>query len=370
MRFRLEITGAAMLALGCSSLLGLDEFHAGDAGTDGGTSGASGAAGGGQGGASGGASGGSGGSECSTGAKECLGLLPRECVGGRWKTSATECPFLCKGGTCDGECKPDATECAGQEFRFCRADYLWERTQCPLVCDSIDGCVGSCLPDTYRCNGAVGLERCNSDGEYMSHQVCAHECAYVSGTARCVACASGDSRCPKGCDPSSDADCPMNSCPNIYLGPDYAHAPPTPFWENDAIDTPTTLSVGLEVTINITVRNHGTDDSPYTKLELYWADPTDGYTAIGTRLIGEVFTLIVPGGIALPPADGESVLSFTWTPDSSVLAVNGGQVALVARLDNLSPPAKPSCPQQFYGSGEVGLDPRIGIRHVSVVAGD
>ncbi|MEZ4228824.1 MAG: hypothetical protein R3B89_06655 [Polyangiaceae bacterium] len=157
------------------------------------------------------------------------------------------------------------------------------------------------------------------------------------------------------------------SCPDIYLGPDRANAPPAPFWTNPAIDPPTlALTEGIPYTIQVTARNHGTDDSPETRLELYWSDPTTGFMAVPSRMIGETL-LVVPAGIALPPSDGQIAFNFSWTPDSNATSTNLGHVCLLARLRNISPPVDTSCSQQVYGPDPT-IDPLSAIRNVHVYA--
>ncbi len=157
------------------------------------------------------------------------------------------------------------------------------------------------------------------------------------------------------------------TCPDIYLGPDRANAPPTPFWTNPAIIPPTTsLTEGLPYVIQVVARNHGTDDSPETHLELYWSDPTTGFMAVAARKIGEV-NLVVPGGISIPPTDGQIAQNFSWTPDSTATGTNGGHVCLLARMENISAPSNPSCSQQFYGPDPT-VDPLSAIRNVHVYA--
>lgn len=158
------------------------------------------------------------------------------------------------------------------------------------------------------------------------------------------------------------------TCPDIYLGPDIANAPPTPFWANPAIAPSTTSLVeGTTYVIPVTARNNGTDVSPLTKLELYWSDPTTGFMAVASRKIGEA-NVIVPGAVSFPaPTDGEVTENFGWTPDATPVATNGGHVCLLARLENLSPPADGACTQQFYGSNPT-VDPLSAIRNIHVYA--
>ncbi|MGE0322972.1 MAG: hypothetical protein AB7S68_11750 [Polyangiaceae bacterium] len=190
--------------------------EAGSAAT-GGTAGNAGSAGAGGAAGSGGVAGaagsaGTGGApECNATDKDCLDLTPRECSDGQWAPSGPACDYACKDGACYGECVKDTTECAGKKFRSCGADFMWTETDCPLVCDSTNGCVGSCLPDTYQCNGATVLEKCSAQGQYQTDQVCAHECAVVGGTAKCVDCTNGDSLCPAGCSYANDTDCPKGN---------------------------------------------------------------------------------------------------------------------------------------------------------------
>jgi hypothetical protein len=156
------------------------------------------------------------------------------------------------------------------------------------------------------------------------------------------------------------------TCPDIYIGNSRTEAPPSPFWINPAIDPPsTTMTEGDSVTIAVTVRNHGTEDSPDTKLQLYWSDPTTGFMAVSSRLIGAFDFTTIPAAITFPASDGEDSHSFPWTVTGST--VNGGHVCLLARLRNNSAPSNGACTQEIYGSDPT-TDKLQGIRNIHVDA--
>ena len=167
------------------------------------------------------------------------------------------------------------------------------------------------------------------------------------------------------------------SCPDIYLGPSYGEAPPDPYWTNAAISpTTTSLTQGVPVSIQVTVRNHGTDQAPPTLLELFWSDPTTGFAADYGRLIGaHTFQEAteghpvadpIPGATLIPPVDGEQSAPFAWTPGVDALGTNGGHVCLLGRVEMVQAPGG-GCTQQTY-SLPPPTDPRSAIRNVHVYA--
>lgn len=164
------------------------------------------------------------------------------------------------------------------------------------------------------------------------------------------------------------------SCPDLYLGPSHDQAPPNPYWTNPAISpTTTSMTVGTGITIHVTARNHGTDAAPPTLVELFWSDPTTGFPAVASRLIGSYIfqdTNIPPdailGATSIPPADGEATVPFAWTPTAEAAGTNGGHVCLLARLSMASPPAG-GCEQQIYTNSPT-TDPRSAIHNVHVYA--
>lgn len=164
------------------------------------------------------------------------------------------------------------------------------------------------------------------------------------------------------------------SCPDLYLGPSYDQAPPAPFWTNPAIAPATTsMTVGTGVTIHVTARNHGTDVAPPTLIELFWSDPTTGFPAVASRLIGDYTFQVanvppdaIPGATSIPPADGEATVPFGWTPTAEAAGTNDGHVCLLARLSMSTPPAG-GCAQQIY-SNSPATDSRSAIRNIHVYA--
>ena len=158
------------------------------------------------------------------------------------------------------------------------------------------------------------------------------------------------------------------ACPQIYLGAGRFAAPLPANYGNPAIGVSgTPLTENVAILIPVTANNHG-DNSPPTSLELYWSDPTTGFLAVSSRLIGSInFDTGITGASTLPPAEGEASASFGWTPDATVLGTNGGHVCLLARLNNLAPPALP-CTQQTYNSASPATDPLSAIHNVNIIA--
>jgi len=159
------------------------------------------------------------------------------------------------------------------------------------------------------------------------------------------------------------------SCPNIYIGPDSSHAPPSPYWTNSAIVPPSdTLTRDVPVTISVTVQNSG-DASPPSTLELYWSDPTTGFAAVGSQLIGrvgDVSTWTVPAHTDIPPADGTAITNFAWTPDATALGTNGGHVCLLARTQFNSSPGG-GCPNVSWDPASPQTDPHSGVHNIQLV---
>ncbi len=160
------------------------------------------------------------------------------------------------------------------------------------------------------------------------------------------------------------------TCPNIYIGPDSSHAPPSPFWTNSAIVPPSdVLTEDVPVTISVTVQNTG-DTSPPSTLELYWSDPTTGFAVTGSQLIGrvgDVSTWTVPPHTVIPPADGAIITNFAWTPDAIALGTNGGHVCLLARTQFNSSPGG-GCPNISWDAASPQTDPHSGIHNIQLVA--
>lgn len=159
------------------------------------------------------------------------------------------------------------------------------------------------------------------------------------------------------------------ACPQIYLGTGRAAGPLPALYGNDSIVVSgSPLIEGAAITIPMTAYNHG-DTSPITSLELYWSDPTTGFMAVPSHLVGSVnFTSGITGASTLPPTDGMAMTTFGWTPDATVLGTNGGHVCLLARLNNLTAPADGTCSQQTYNSASPATDPLSAIHNVQIIA--
>ncbi|HEY6079020.1 MAG TPA: CARDB domain-containing protein [Polyangiaceae bacterium] len=159
------------------------------------------------------------------------------------------------------------------------------------------------------------------------------------------------------------------TCPDLYIGASRAAAPPSPFWTNPAIAPPSTnLEQGVAVTINVSVRNHGSDDSPATTLQLFYSDPQTGFSTIGQ--IGSNQTITVLGATTLPVADGIVTTPFGWTPPAAATLPNGGHVCLLARVRMQTDPPDSegiNCVQEIYGANPP-TDKLQGIRNIHVYA--
>lgn len=159
------------------------------------------------------------------------------------------------------------------------------------------------------------------------------------------------------------------TCPNLYIGDSLGAAPPTPFWQNPAIQPPVSITEGSPITISVFVRNNGTDDAPATLLQLFWSDPTTGFVAVDPgRKIGEVVFPTILGATTPPPEDGVVSRVFAWTPGADAASLNGGHVCLLARAAMQAPPGDARCAQQAYTAAP-STDARSGIRNIHVIGG-
>ncbi len=106
------------------------------------------------------------------------------------------------------------------------------------------------------------------------------------------------------------------SCPQIYLGTGRSTRPLADDTANDSV-VPTMDSVqsGYTISVQVTVRNHGTDSAPNTDLELYWTEP--GAFVAPVNLIGTYHfaDAEIYGAVSLG-ADGAVPHSFAWTPST------------------------------------------------------
>ncbi|MGE0322971.1 MAG: hypothetical protein AB7S68_11745 [Polyangiaceae bacterium] len=160
------------------------------------------------------------------------------------------------------------------------------------------------------------------------------------------------------------------SCPDIYLGPlEWDGTSSFSRYANPAIGVVSTqMTTGENVQITVNAQNRGTDPSPSTYLELYWSDPSTGFLAMPSRLIGDA-DIVVPGGVEIPPTPhhGAILTPFYWTVPSSVASVNAGHVCLLARMGNSVAPAPP-CTPQTYDSSSPATDPLSAIKNIHVSA--
>jgi len=151
------------------------------------------------------------------------------------------------------------------------------------------------------------------------------------------------------------------SCPNIYFGSGrFGAGPLAAEYGNDAI-----VLASYDVTVSTTVfgqvhvKNHGTDDSPISHLELYWSDPATNFPALASRLIFETDDL-VPGTAIGDPTDEELVVPWSYSFPTV------GHYCLLARIDmNSVPPG--GCTKQTYNTASPPTDPQSAIHNINVV---
>lgn len=141
------------------------------------------------------------------------------------------------------------------------------------------------------------------------------------------------------------------SCANLYFGNSLAEAPPSPFWQNPAIETAGAyFKATVFTTIPVTIKNGGSTLSPKTLVELFYADPSTAFTPLGQiPPLGQVVE--VPGFIeGADEADQPWwPVNFGWSPPPLVTLPNGGHVRLLARASMLAAPSSAKCQQQVYG---------------------
>jgi hypothetical protein len=162
------------------------------------------------------------------------------------------------------------------------------------------------------------------------------------------------------------------SCPDIYINPTYWTTPHTPEYGNTAIDVGPGGTVFSQNAgdppriIRVTVRNHGTDDAPNSRLELFWANPGTGFTLMG-QIDASKF-IVVPGGDGIS-IDGESPENFSFDPYASgVGTTNGGHVCLLAQVQNETAPTPPCGAQGHTAPSAAATDARSAIRNIHVNA--
>lgn len=119
---------------------------------------------------------------------------------------------------------------------------------------------------------------------------------------------------------------------SLYLSHvDHDHAPPSPFWRNEAIEiASTTVTVGDEPTITVSVKNIANTTAVNTTCELFWSDPTTGFMA--TNAIDSLKSGNVGPRSAITMIDGEWRPTFDWTVGQDSRDTNGGHVCLLARI--------------------------------------
>jgi hypothetical protein len=174
-------------------------------------------------------------------------------------------------------------------------------------------------------------------------------------------------------EPSTDARAALRNffvpqppqCPDIYINPTYWTTPHVSEVANMAIDVGsqgTTFVQGQTRVIQVTVRNHGTNNSPNSRLQLYWTNPATDYAPM-TQIDVDKF-VVVPGSDGAG-TDGPAAENFAFTPDVSVISTNGGHVALLVRVQFNSSPGTPCLAQGYFGPPDI--DARSAIRNIDVV---
>ena len=158
------------------------------------------------------------------------------------------------------------------------------------------------------------------------------------------------------------------TCPNLYINPTVWPSDPHPaeYW-NGAIDLhgSSNFTQGASRPITVTVRNHGTQTSPLSLMELFWSDPSTGFVAMNSRKIPSDQNGIILGSDGID--DGVLPFDYNWTPDLSIVFPNGGHVCLLARVSNIGAPALP-CMMQTYDAASPATDWRSAIHNVQVIA--
>jgi len=160
------------------------------------------------------------------------------------------------------------------------------------------------------------------------------------------------------------------SCPNIYFGTGRFGAAPLPAeYGNDAIVLNSyDITVNTNVFGEVHVKNHGSDNSPISHMELYWSDPGTNFPALPARLIFETGSaslpdFVVPGTATGAPSDEEVVVPWSYTFPTV------GHFCLLARIEMNTTPPGASCVKQAYNSSSPPTDPQSAIHNINVVSG-
>jgi hypothetical protein len=151
------------------------------------------------------------------------------------------------------------------------------------------------------------------------------------------------------------------SCPNIYFGTGrFGAGPLAAEYGNDAIVLASYSPVVNQTVFGeVHVKNHGTDDSPVSHLELYWSDPGTNFPALPSRRIFETDHL-VPGTAIGAPNDEEFVMPWSYAFPTV------GHFCLLARIDMNSVPPN-GCTKQGYSTASPPTDPQSAIHNINVV---
>lgn len=153
------------------------------------------------------------------------------------------------------------------------------------------------------------------------------------------------------------------TCPNIYLGTGrFGNRPLPAEYGNDAIILSSyTLTQNQTVFGQVRVNNHGTDNSPDTTVELFWADPATNFAAVTSQRIFETIAVHVPG------ATGAGVQG-EWIQNWSYQFPTVGHWCLLARVENSVNPSGAGCVAQGYDVLSPPTDPQSAIHNINVIA--
>lgn len=135
------VGGAAVVAGGCTALLGVDEDYYLV--------------------------------ECVPGELGCAGNAPQNCRDdGSWQVLAVCVAQTCVGGTCRGQCEAGQLGCEGNTPQQCDGNGQWESLAACEGQTCAEGvCVGACVQGETRCAGNTP-QRCDAAGQWQDGASC------------------------------------------------------------------------------------------------------------------------------------------------------------------------------------------------------
>jgi sugar lactone lactonase YvrE len=151
---------------------------------------------------------------CTTGEVDCLGALPRTCLGGVWLGNSggacSDASGVCLHGACVA-CTPGAVQCAGPAPQECSDAGAWQSHGAPCDASSTclgGACVGVCGPGEAMCNGETP-ETCTATGEWQAVDggACATGAPCCGGT-----CKTDDSDNCGACGIVCNGSCTSGAC--------------------------------------------------------------------------------------------------------------------------------------------------------------